>query len=71
MAELDGARDAELGEARDVLRVEALGVLDPLAEAERLPRVAGRLERVERLAVRAVADRVDADRPAGRAPRRG
>ena len=39
-------------------------MLDSLAEAERLPDVTRRLERVERLAVRAVADRVHADRPA-------
>ena len=40
-------------------------MLDPVAQAERVPRVAGRLERVERLAVRPVADRVDGDREAG------
>ena len=39
-------------------------MLDPMAEAEWLPDVAGRLEGVERLAVRAVADRVHADGPA-------
>ena len=65
MAELDRAGDAELGEARQVGGVDALRMLDPLPEPERLPRVAGRLERVERLAVRAVADRVDGDGPAG------
>ena len=71
VAELHGAGDAELGEAADVLRGEALRVLDPLPQPERLPRVARRLERVERLAVRAVADRVHADRPAERARPRG
>ena len=40
-------------------------MLDPLAQPERLPGVPRRLERIERLAVRAVADRVDGDRPAG------
>ena len=48
----------------DVLGGEALRVLDPLAQAARLPRVARALERVERGAVRGVADRVHADRPA-------
>ena len=47
-----------------VLGREALRVLDPVAQAERLPGVARRLERVERLAVRPVADRVHRDRPA-------
>src|SRR6476619_8356430 len=40
-------------------------MLDPLAQAERLPGLAGRLEGVERLAVGQVADRVDGDRKAG------
>ena len=40
-------------------------MLDPLPQAARLPDVARLLERVERLAVRAVADRVHADGPAG------
>ena len=44
---------------------EQLAVLDPVAEAERRPDLLRRLERVERLAVRPVADRVDADREAG------
>ena len=65
VAELHRARDAELGEAPEVGGVDALRVLDPLAEAERRPELAGRLERVERLAVRTVADRVDRDGPAG------
>ena len=40
-------------------------MLDPLAEPERRPFVPCRLECVERLAVRAVPDRVHADRPPG------
>ena len=56
--------DPELGEAADVLGGEALRVLDPLAQAARLPHVARALEGVERRAVRRVADRMDADRPA-------
>ena len=39
-------------------------MLDPLTQAERLPDLARRLERVERLPVGLVADRVDADREA-------
>ena len=65
MAELHRGGDPELGEARHVLGREQLRVLDPLAQAERLPGVAGRLEGVERLAVGQVADRVDGDREAG------
>ena len=64
VAELDGAGDAERREAADVLRCEALRVLDAVAQAERRPHVARRLEGVERLAVRPVADRVHADGPA-------
>ncbi len=64
MRELDRDGDAELREARDVLRREALRVLDPLAEASRLPRLPRAIERVERGLVRRVADRMDADRPA-------
>ena len=45
-------------------------MLDALAEPERRPLVARRLERVERVPVRAVADRVHRDRPAARAPAR-
>ena len=45
-------------------RCEQLGVLDAVAETERLPLRAGLLEGVERLAVREVADRVDGDRKA-------
>ncbi len=71
MAELHRARDAESREAADVLRGEALRVLDPMAQAERRPHVARRLERVERLAVRAVADRVHGHRASpARAPAR-
>ena len=62
--ELHRARDPELREARDVLGREALGVLDPMPQPLRLPRLAGRLERVERIPVRPVADRVHADGPA-------
>ena len=51
-------------EARDVLRGEALGVLDSLAQAARLPHVPGAFEGVERGAVGRVPDRVHADRPA-------
>ena len=45
-------------------------MLDPLAQPERRPGVARRLERVERVAVREVADRVHGDgQPGlGRAP---
>ena len=64
VAELDGAGDAERREAADVLGREALRVLDAMPQTERRPRVARRLEGVERLAVRPVADRVHADRPA-------
>ena len=65
VAELDRASDAELGEARGVLEVQALGVLDPLAQAARPPLRTGCLEGVEGLPVRTIADRVDGDRPAG------
>src|SRR6476659_5000841 len=64
VAELDGARHAQLRETRKVGGIEALRVIDPLAEPERLPDVACRLERPECLAIGAVADRVDGDRPA-------
>ena len=64
MAELHRAGDAELRESAHVLRREALRVLDPVAQSERFPRVAGLLEGVERLTVRPVADRVHTDRPA-------
>ena len=66
---------AELREARDVLRREALRVLDAMAQAERPPHVLRRLERVERVAVGLVADRVHGDgevrlrADAGSAPR--
>ena len=70
MAELHRAGDTELREAVQVGGIDALRVLDPLPKAERLPDVTGRLERVERLAVRAVADRVHADGPASAAAAR-
>ena len=69
MAELDGAGDPERREAAHVLGREALRVLDPLAKSERRPLVARRLEGVERLAIRAVADRMDSDRPPDPRPR--
>ena len=50
---------AEAREARQVLGREELRMRDAVAEPERRPRLARTLERVERLAVRAVADRVD------------
>ena len=71
MGELHRAGDPELGEARDVGGIEALRVLDPLAEPERLPGVLRRLERVEGVAVRAVADCVHGHGPAGVRPRAG
>ena len=69
MAELDRARDAELGKTTDVLRREALRVLDSLAQPQWRPHVVGRLERIQRRTVRRVADRVDGDGPAGRCAR--
>src|SRR3954470_12440780 len=56
--ELHRRDDAELREARDVLRRQALRVFDPMAQAERPPHILRRLERVERVAVCLVADRV-------------
>ena len=77
--ELDRAGDAELREARNVGGVEALGVLDPVAQPERLPERPGsprtrrerrgwrgRRSRARRPASRPAAARAD-DRP--RAPR--
>src|SRR5580765_5690185 len=64
MRELNRACDPELGEAGQVLGRQALRMLDPVAQALRLPVGAGRLEGVERVSVRLVADRMDADRPA-------
>ena len=52
--------DAERGEARDVLGRDALRVLDAMARAGRHRR----LERVERVAVSAIADRVHGEREA-------
>ena len=71
MRELHRAGDAELGEAGDVLGREQLRVLDPVAQAERRPHRARALERVERLAVRPVADRVHGDGEAGLRRRAG
>jgi hypothetical protein len=65
VGELDRARDAELREAGQILRVQALRVLDAVAQPARSPFVLRRLERVERLPVRAVADRVHRNGPAG------
>ena len=45
-------------------------MLDPVAQPERLPDRARLLERVERLAVRAVADRVHGDGQTGLGARR-
>src|SRR5437763_7999076 len=56
--ELHRRRDPELREAPDIFRRQALRVLDAMAKAERPPHFLRRLERVERVAVRAVADRV-------------
>src|SRR4051794_29788928 len=61
VTELNGCRDAELREARHVLRREELGVLDAGPEPARAPVVLRRFERVERLPVRQVADCVDGD----------
>src|SRR5262249_31406723 len=47
-----------------ILQRETLRVLDPRAQPSRRPLVAGRLERVERVAVRSITDRVHCDRPA-------
>ncbi len=68
VAELHRARDAELGKATDVLRREALRVLDSLAQPERRPHVARRLERIQRRAVRR-DHRSRAPRRASRLPR--
>ena len=64
--ELHRAGNPELREAGDVLGREALRVLDAMPERERLPELAGRLERVEGLAIRPVADCVNSDGPATR-----
>src|SRR5438552_16670801 len=65
MAELDRGCDAEPSEALDIVRRQALGVLDPVAQAPRAPLVGRLLECVEGVAVRAVADRVHRHRPSG------
>ena len=57
------------GEARDVVGVDALRVLDPRPQPA--PVLARGRERVERVAVRAVADRVDGEREAVPRPRAG
>ena len=63
MAELDRGSDTELCEPRDVLLREQLRVLDARAQAAPLlPRL---LERVERVAIREVADRVHRDGESG------
>src|SRR5207302_4280004 len=49
VAELDGSADAELREARQLLWRQQLRVLDALAQAERLPRIARLSEGVERV----------------------
>ena len=61
VGELHGRGDADRLEARDVLPGEELRVLDARAQAAGAPLVRGRLEAVERVAVRLVADRVDGD----------
>ena len=61
MAELDRARNAELGETGEILGREQLRMLDARPELFRPPHVPSCLERVERVAVRAIADRVYGD----------
>src|SRR5215217_5223016 len=61
VTELNGCCDAELREARHVLRREELGVLDAGPESARAPVVLRRFECVERLPVGQVADCVDGD----------
>src|SRR5487761_1745720 len=61
--ELHRRRHTDLSEERHILRCQALRMLDPLPQSARMPHVARRLERIERLTVRAVADRMDADGP--------
>src|SRR6266508_4901144 len=62
--ELHRRRDSEPREPRQVLRRKTLRVLDARAQSLRRPLDARRLKRVERVSVRAVADRVHGDRPA-------
>jgi len=69
MSELHRRRDAELREAGYVLIGEQLRVLDAVPEAERAPDVLCRLERVQGLAVREVADRVHRGARSPPAPR--
>ena len=66
---LDRGGDAHFGEPGHVLLGQELRVLDPLAQAQRRPLVAGLLEGVERLPVGEIADRMDRHGPAGAAPR--
>src|SRR5215217_4862495 len=55
VAELHRGGNADAAEAGDVARIQQLRVLDPLAQAARLPLAATRLERVERGTVRGIA----------------
>ena len=69
MRELNGAGDAELGEAGDVFGRQALRVLDPVPQPARAPGVLRRLEGVERVAVGEIADCVDGDRKVRLSPK--
>ena len=62
--ELHRGRDPELSKPRDVLWREELGVLHPLAQAERLPVASCLLEGIEGVAIRLIADCVNGDREA-------
>jgi hypothetical protein len=66
VAELHGRRYPQLGESWNVSRRKQLGMLD--SRAEPLPIGARRLESVQRLAVREVADGVDGEREPGARP---
>ena len=61
MRRLHGGDDAELGEARQVGRVEHLDVLDPMAAVAATVAPSCRLVAVQRAVNRGVADRVDGD----------
>jgi hypothetical protein len=61
MAELNGGGDPELGEPRDVVLSQELSVLDARAKAARPPLLLRRLERVQGVTVREVADRMHGD----------
>ena len=65
VAELDRRCDAERREPWDVLPREQLRVLDPWPQAAGCPEVTGLLERVQRVPIRQVADRVHCDGEAG------